>query len=187
MTTPYIISTPPIPVGAISYYIPNGTTAGFKNPADPNGWVICDGQTRNAPNGDERYAALAPLLLTYLGGTQNANTITPPDFRSRFLYGQASTANNTMNASSIYNSYLKEANIPGFNVTLSEVVHSHDISCTNLDINNDTYSTQGGIFTSVTTYTSTLAQNYLFIFKNTQNQGALPDPPKASVTYVIKY
>ena len=189
MTTPYEISTPPIPVGTISYYIKNGSTTSGTNSADPNGWVICDGQPRDASDG--RYAALAPLLDTYLTTTGNTGTrITPPDYRVKFLYGQASTGNNTISNGGT--TTLVDANIPSFDVDLEETPHSHSFNIYRTpgtaakigpaaardDDNTVAYDTSEN-FTNLTLQYDNPNQTPL--------PDPLPDPPKANVTYIIKY
>jgi microcystin-dependent protein len=63
---------------------------------DPDGWVICDGQPRTCT--DNRYTDLAILLNSVLSvNTNNSNSITPPDLRSKFLYGASDTQSNIGN------------------------------------------------------------------------------------------
>uniref|UniRef100_A0A6C0JIE1 Phage tail collar domain-containing protein n=1 Tax=viral metagenome TaxID=1070528 RepID=A0A6C0JIE1_9ZZZZ len=84
------------PVGTIIQFCGNGTS-------DPDGWIICDGQPRTAPNNDGRYFYLADIFNTIQGVlTNNSNSVTPPDLRSRFLYGSNTTSSNigTVNGSS---------------------------------------------------------------------------------------
>jgi microcystin-dependent protein len=67
------------PVGSINQYY--GTS-------DPDGWIICDGVTRTST--DNRYARLATLLNTMQGiSTNNSNSVTPPNLKSKFLYGSS--------------------------------------------------------------------------------------------------
>jgi len=48
-------------VGSINQFCGNGTS-------DPDGWLICDGQPRTAPNNDGRYVDLAPILNSIQSG-----------------------------------------------------------------------------------------------------------------------
>jgi hypothetical protein len=78
------ISTTP-PTGSITAYLGN---------TDPDGWVICDGITRNVS--DSRYANLVTMAI----GTGSSNAYTPPDYRGAFLRGSnkgtsTTTANTT--------------------------------------------------------------------------------------------
>ena len=124
MTTPYIISTPQPPVGTVYPFIGGGTTniAG-KNSGDPNGWVICDGERRDASDG--RYAALAPLLNTYLSTTGNTGTrITPPNFTSRMPIGHTGAATTHMTQGGTGSVMLKASDIPTLTITVGGL-HSH--------------------------------------------------------------
>jgi len=47
---------------------PVGTIIQYCGTSEPNGWVICDGQPRTAPNNDGRYVNLAPILNTIQSG-----------------------------------------------------------------------------------------------------------------------
>ena len=113
MTTPSIISTPQPPVGTVYPFIGSGTTIEGENSGDPNGWVICDGQRRDASDG--RYAELAPLLDTYLDVAANTNTpdqITPPDFTSRMPIGHTGAAATHMTQGGTGSVTLQASDIP---------------------------------------------------------------------------
>jgi len=186
MTTPYIISTPQPPVGTVYPFIGGGTTIGGTNPGDPNGWVLCDGQPRTAPTGDKnRYTALAPLLNAYLGVIGNTGpSITPPDFRSKFLYGQSST---DITAATGGSGYLIESDIPTFNVTLTEDQHRHTIDNRKGNTLSSITSIGPAANNNIESYNVEPAFSNLTLSYVNTSQTALPDPPKASVTYVIKY
>ena len=73
---------------SVIYY--TGTVCAYLGSTDPDGWVICDGITRNVS--DNRYANLVTMGI----GTGNANSYTPPDYRGAFLRGSnKGTANAT--------------------------------------------------------------------------------------------
>ena len=73
-------------------FSPYGTIIGYLGSTDPDGWVICDGITRNVS--DSRYANLVTMAI----GTGTANAYTPPDYRGAFLRGSnKGTANATAN------------------------------------------------------------------------------------------
>lgn len=119
MTTPYIISTPQPPVGTVYPFIGSGTTSGGTNSGDPNGWVLCDGEPRNAPNDDGRYAELAPLLNTYLNVSGNtSNTITPPNFTSRMPIGHTGAASTVMTQGGTGGVMLQASDIPPLTLTV---------------------------------------------------------------------
>ncbi len=101
-----------------SWLYPPGSIMPYIGTTDPDGWIICNGVTRTST--DSRYAALSVLL----GG--NANSITPPDLRSKFLRG-----NSTVSASSDGGSAtvtLTTANIPTHShaITINETAHTHN-------------------------------------------------------------
>jgi microcystin-dependent protein len=68
-------------INNISNFYPVGSVVQYCGTTDPDGWIICDGTTRTAT--DSRYAALA----TMLGGSNTANSITPPDLRGKIIRG----------------------------------------------------------------------------------------------------
>jgi microcystin-dependent protein len=105
----------------MQYFYPYSSTDPTKS--DPDGWVICDGQTRTVT--DSRYAVIAPLLNTVLGVTTNtANSIRPPDLTGKFLYGSSTptTVNTTGGATS---TTLTSNNMPQHNHTVNETAHTH--------------------------------------------------------------
>jgi microcystin-dependent protein len=73
---------------------PVGTIVSYLGTTDPNGWIICDGQQRTGGAG--RYKELFPILNAAMGVTSNTqDSVTPPDLRSRVLYGKAATGTTT--------------------------------------------------------------------------------------------
>ena len=196
MTTPYIISTPPPAVGYVACFIGGGNTDPNTgtNLGDPNGWVICDGQQRTVT--DERYAALSDLLNTYLSvNTNNANTIVPPDYRSRLLKGQASG-----NALSISlggtgdNVKLTAVQIPPLvNFTFDDPGHDHGTTArkSQNSIGNYLYCDEAQINTGGDFKTS-YVQNNTFMSaayapNNEQSPIANIMPPYFTINYIIKY
>jgi len=72
---------------------PVGSIIQYCETSDPDGWLICDGVNRTST--DELYYRLAILLNTMQGITTNtSNSITPPDLRSKFLFGSSNTTSN---------------------------------------------------------------------------------------------
>jgi microcystin-dependent protein len=108
---------------------PVGTIVSYMGITDPDGWIICDGVTRTGGAG--RYAALKDILNASLGVSSNTqDSVTPPDLRSRFLYGK--TDKNTV-ASALAGSStvtLSLENMPSHkhDITASQSSHNHIIT-----------------------------------------------------------
>jgi microcystin-dependent protein len=197
MTTPYIISTPPPAVGYVACFIGGGTTTDGTNSGDPNGWVICDGQTRTVTDG--RYAALAPLLNAYLSPAvaNTANIIKPPDFRNRFLKGQASGTNTTISLGGTGSVKLIPSQIPALpkeRFTVTDPGHSHDINCNdNSDKSNTANKMQASTATAVSPppngVTATTNNNSFLdaSYTNTPTEFINNMPPYFTINYIIKY
>lgn len=121
-TNSHMVSPPPLSI--MQYFYPYSSTDPAKS--DPDGWVICDGQTRTVT--DSRYAVIAPLLNTVLGVTTNtANSITPPNLTGKFLYGSStpSSVNATGGATS---TTLTTNHMPQHTHTVNETAHTHTIT-----------------------------------------------------------
>jgi len=108
----------------MQYFYPYSPTDPTKS--DPDGWVICDGQTRTVT--DSRYAVIAPLLNTVLGvATNTANSIQPPNLIGKFLYGSSNptivnaTGGNTT-------ATLNSNNMPQHKHDVTDNGHTHDIT-----------------------------------------------------------
>ena len=196
MTTPYIISTPPPTVGFVAAFIGGGTTIEGENSGDPNGWVISDGITRKAPNNDGRYAALAPLLDTYLdvaANTNNPNQITPPDYRNRFLRGQTGSSN-TISLSGTGSVKLIATQIPTLDTSRfvsNDPGHNHGANARadSAAFGNFTLAGEALINTGGTLTTSTVNNNSYMNAKylNTSQSTINILPPYFSINYIIKY
>jgi microcystin-dependent protein len=192
MTTPYIISTPPPAVGYVACFIGGGTTSGGTNPGDPNGWVICDGQQRTVTDG--RYAALFPLLNTYLSvNTNTANTIKPPDFRTRFLKGQERGDKTTILFGGTTGGIKLVSNqVPDLsyeNFTYTDPGHTHTISASSVGGGSTERpfqnNVQAGTLDDVTNERSLgITARYV-----NPNQTAIDSimPPYFTINYIIKY
>ena len=102
------------PPGSIMTYI--GTT-------DPDGWIICDGTLRTVT--DSRFSNLALIL----GGSNTANSLTPPDLRSKFLYGSG-TVSSTLVTGGASTVTLAIANLPAHNhaINITDNGHSHGVN-----------------------------------------------------------
>jgi microcystin-dependent protein len=112
-TNTYKNHTASSPVGCIMQYL---------GKSDPDGWIICDGQTRNVSDG--RFAELSRII----GGT--SNSITPPDLRGKFLYGASSTTGNMGQTGGSTTQQLSTDNMPSHNhsISISDGGHSHTIN-----------------------------------------------------------
>jgi microcystin-dependent protein len=117
------ISPPP---GSVASYLGGGTTTGGVNPGDPDGWIICDGQTRTVT--DSRYANLASILNTYMGVSSNtSNSVTPPNLLNNFICGQANAATVTKQTGGSSTQTLAITNMPAHNhaITITDPGHYH--------------------------------------------------------------
>jgi microcystin-dependent protein len=115
--------TPP-PLSVCAYFYPYNSSDSTKG--DPNGWVICDGITRTVADG--RFSIVAPLLNTVMGvTTNNANSITPPNLKGRFVYGSTNptSINNTGGSENIT---LSTNNLPSHNHSINDPGHNHVIT-----------------------------------------------------------
>jgi len=158
---------------------------------DPDGWLICDGVTRTATDG--RYAALAAILNRILAvSTNTSNSCTPPDLKSKFLYGSSSTSSIGTIAGTTTKT-IAIANLPAHNHAITDPGHNHGGSTGShghgvndpghSHYTGDNYSTyigSGGVTTNVyrtggESYTQNYVSNANTVVSNTTNisiQGA---------------
>jgi microcystin-dependent protein len=101
-------------ISEVEVSIPVGSIVSYFGKTDPDGWIICDGQLRTSS--DSRYSNLATLL----GGSNNANSLTPPNLRNYYLCGSNSiySTNYTDGATTMS---LSATNLPP---------HSHGVTVT---------------------------------------------------------
>jgi microcystin-dependent protein len=141
---------------------PVGTIVSYMGITDPDGWIICDGVTRTGGAG--RYAALKDILNASLGVSSNTqDSVTPPDLRSRLLYGK--TDKNTV-ASALAGSStvtLSLENMPSHkhdtivnqgphNHTITQTAHSHLATQGKHTHTATIKQDEGGTDTAVTAY-----------------------------------
>lgn len=108
---------------AHSILSPPGSIMPYIGKTDPDGWIICDGTLRTVT--DSRFSALAIML----GGSNTANSLTPPDLRSKFLYGSSSIST-TLVTGGASDVTLTIPNLPAHNhtINITENDHSHSIT-----------------------------------------------------------
>lgn len=101
-------------ISEVEVTIPVGSVVSYFGKTDPDGWILCDGTLRTSS--DSRYSNLATLL----GGSNTANSLTPPNLRNYYLCGSNSiySSNYTDGATTMS---LSATNLPP---------HSHAVSVT---------------------------------------------------------
>jgi hypothetical protein len=118
----------------ISAIYQTGTVCAYLGSSDPDGWVICDGITRNVS--DSRYANLVTMAI----GTGTANAYTPPDYRGAFLRGSnKGTANATANTTygarapdlKSSQNHITETHSHTANSSIQDPKHSHNVTFSN--------------------------------------------------------
>jgi microcystin-dependent protein len=184
------------PPGTVVPYIGGGTTANGVNPGDPDGWVICDGQLRTAT--DNRFTNVYVILNTYMGVISNtANSITPPNLTSRFIYGQTSAATTTTSSDGSASVALIANNIPSLDIAVTATVpdHSHTIPQP-LTSNSSPYQPgnvprvvgnivqpNNTVSTNKTSLTITASGSYT----NNDKENVAILPPYTAMNYIMKY
>ena len=190
---------------------PVGTIVSYLGTTDPNGWIICDGIQRTGGNG--RYKELKDILNSALGVSSNTqDTVTPPDLRSKLLYGKSLTTG-TSGIGGSSSVTILESNMPTHkhNVSASQGTHTHQITDnghthqiqTTYEIfdtdgtNNQTGgngNSSGSIPNILSSFTgiSINSASAGSISINESDRGGsvaltLPVPPHFTVNYIIKY
>jgi len=186
------------PPGSIMPYIGGGNTANGVNTGDPGGWVICDGKLRTAT--DNKFKNLYSILNTYMGVTSNtANSITPPDLTSRFIYGQSSAGTTTKNSGGNASVTLAKNNIPSLDISVDvkDNGHAHGLSqvqdlikwntvIPDRGLSSDKPYNVGGIFFGGTNtgYAKLTASGS---YNNANPQSVTILPPYTTMNYIMKY
>jgi microcystin-dependent protein len=161
-------------ISGVSTTVPPGTISGYIGISDPAGWIICDGVTSTVT--DSRYANVYSLLNTAMGVTTNtANRITPPNLKSRVMYGKSTTTTTTMGFGGSSTQELTVANLPP---------HSHDIflASNGYITNNGGTQYANGFSTSVAGATKT-SSGTTTEFSSTAFSIL---PPYALINYIMK-
>jgi microcystin-dependent protein len=165
-------STSPPALSILPYFNTYTSTPNCSN--DPSGWVVCDGVKRTVT--DSRFTNIYASLNTIMGVESNtANEITPPDLRSRFLYGASAT--NTIGGTGGSSSVtLETANIPSHS-------HTTDFYCNR----NGAY--QGG--NSEGLFGNNFFDGSQTVTKTSSNTGSGTAfsilPPYIALNYIMKY
>jgi microcystin-dependent protein len=174
-----------VPIGSISAYL--GTS-------DPEGFVLCDGVTRD--NTDGKYNDLYDLSVGNKSETNN--TYTPPDYRGMFIGGSSATAS-VGGTGGNNNVTLNTTNLPAHNhqgSTASNGSHFHEYKIyKGNDLNfSGAYSGPYDLGTddqqgSDTTSTQSAGNhNHSFTTNNTGDGTAFSIVPEhVKVNYIIKY
>jgi microcystin-dependent protein len=182
------------PPGSIMPYIGGGETKNGVNPGDPDGWVICDGEPRTAT--DNRFSNVFTILNTYAYSniTNNtANSITPPNLTSKFIYGQSSSETQTYSEGGAASVPLTISNLPShdIDVTARDTGHSHYIQQDNLgNINLERLTfgsggTNGQLENGTQTGYANITASGSYTNNNLQNVNTLP--PYVAMNYIMKY
>ena len=156
-----------------------GDTVSGSNASDPDGWVICDGQNRISTDG--RYATLAGMLNTYNSvSTNTSNSIYPPDLRSCFIYGNASSSTKTKGSGGSSTRTLTSDNLPAHThpVTGSVGIGTWNAGGGN---NLNVYSSNNGSGTQYLSFSTTSSNN------TTTNSSFSILPPYVTMNYIMKY
>jgi microcystin-dependent protein len=179
------------PPGTVVPYIGGGITINGVNQGDPDGWVICDGQLRTAT--DNRFTNVYSILNTYMGVTSNtANSITPPNLTSRFIYGQTSAATTTTSIGGAASVALISNNIPSLAIAVSatDSGHTHLVEYYTGTTSIRTFSIRFGDGfpgQSVTTTSgkANITASGSYTPENKQDVATLP--PYTTMNYIMKY
>jgi len=176
-------------------YIGGGTTINGVNQGDPDGWVICDGQLRTAT--DNRFTNVYSILNTYMGVTSNtANSITPPNLTSRFIYGQTSAATTTTSIGGAASVALVANNIPSLsiNVIATDSGHTHTVprysngtsgTIKTFTLGNGTGLAQESATPDINSGKANISASGSYTPANKQDVATLP--PYTTMNYIMKY
>ena len=167
---------------------------------DPDGWVICDGVLRTSTT-DNRYINIYSFLNTWNNTTTNTqNSITPPDLRNRFIYGQTTITPQSTHSSATGNTTvtLTTDQLPSHNhaINISDPTHSHSATF----YYNTTNARQSDGFTAWSDnpnnptpgersfHTSSVSTG-ITATSNTTGSGNSINimPPYVTMNYIIKY
>lgn len=174
-----------VPIGSISAYL--GTS-------DPEGFVLCDGQSRD--NTDGKYNDLYDLSVGNKSETNN--TYTPPDYRGMFIGGSSATGSVGGTGGSD-NVTLSTSNLPAHShtgTTSNNGGHKHGYTIhRGNDLNwSTTYQGPYDLGTddqsaSHTKYTNSVGHHYHSFTTNNTGSGAAFSivPEHVKVNYIIKY
>ena len=178
-------------------YIGGGTTTDGVNSGDPDGWVICDGQPRSAT--DNRFSNVFTILNTYAYNniTNNtANSITPPNLTSKFIYGQSGSGTQIYSAGGAASVPLAANNIPPLNISTSVSDPGHQHTFNNVTgLSSGTRQTDPAPavakapfnYYSVTVSKSTTGISVSASYTNNSLVNVPIVPPYVAMNYIMKY
>lgn len=180
-------SVSPPPMSIMAYFYTYVSSPDCSN--DPDGWVICDGVTRDVS--DNRFAIIAPLLNTIMDvSSNNANSITPPNLTSRFLYGSPTPSASIGAVGGESSVTLTVNELPSHSHGVTDPGHAHEIPQTNTQtlpllgdmgtVYNQNGAGSGGNYS----YSKTTG---ITINANGGNQPVPILPPYMYINYIMKY
>jgi microcystin-dependent protein len=169
---------------------PTGSIISYLGTSDPDGWIICDGGTRD--NSNNIYDDLLELGV----GTNSGTSYFPPDFTGRFMMGSTSPASEQGIKAGSNSHTLTTAQMPSHahtGTTASEGEHVHKVIT-----RQDDYNVSGGAGPSfgsdngahIPRHETSAAgeHNHGFTTNNTGGGSAFSIiPSHVTVNYIIKY
>jgi microcystin-dependent protein len=173
----------------IAYFYNYTYTSDCSN--DPDGWVVCDGLTRTVTDG--RFAIIAPLLNTIMGVTSNtANSITPPNLQSQFLYGSSSTSSSIGSTGGTSSVTLNVNQMPSHSHTVNDPGHDHSYNfISSTHSTNVTYNVppERSVIDAINTSSTTtgISNTGITLDPSGGGQPVTILPPYMHINYIMKY
>lgn len=105
--------------GLIQALVPAGTMSPYGGSAAPEGWLLCDGSAVSRTS----YPDLFTAIGTTYGVGDGATTFNLPNLTGKYLKGGAPGSSGGANSVTI-----AKANLPAYNLTVTDSGHSHGVS-----------------------------------------------------------